>query len=163
MDTKARTNSLYSHDELAVHKSLLTRRWMMIGIPCIVIAAVLIYAVIVRNEPLSIICAFLIGSILIFCCDFFVKPVSSYVKHLDNVLNGRVREVDLPFCAISEDVNMVDGVAFRSMTCMDIDGKGRPYERLFYFDNLKSLPDFKEGEMVHVVHHDLVVADITRA
>ena len=166
MDTEVRTagrSALYSPDELTTHQALLTRRWVMVAVPCLLFAAGLVFAVIIRNEPLSIICTCLIGAILIFCHDFFIKPVSSYVRHLNNVLNGRVREIDLPFHALSEDMNLVDGVSYHSLTCVDIDGKGRPYERLFYIDALKTIPDFKEGEMVHIVHHDLVIANITHA
>ena len=92
-----------------------------------------------------------------------MKPLVCYRRHLRNVLYGRVHETVLPFVALSEDVNMVSGVACRAMTCLDYDGKGRPYDRLFYFDCLKQFPDFTEGEMLRVVHHDLVVADVTRA
>ena len=125
--------------------------------------AVLVYSLMVRIEWLTSGSTILILAGLIAAYDLAIKPLVCYRRHLNNVLHGRVRESTLPFVALGEDVNMVDGVAYRAMTCQDTDGKGRPYDRLFYFDSLKPFPDFAEGEMLHIIHHDLVVADVTRA
>lgn len=167
MNTKsrpqARSTTLYSQEEHARLSRQLTRNWIILGVPCLLLLAALIYTVSQRNEAPTIILTIVLGMILILGYDFLIKPARCYLTHVNNALYGRVRETHLPFHAISEDVSMVDGVAYRAMTCMDVDGKGRPYERLFYFDNQKTFPDFQEGEMLCIMHHDLEVADVVRA
>ncbi len=101
-------------------------------------------------------------AVLIFCYDLFLKPLRCYQRHLDNVISGRRRAVDLPFLAISDDISLVDGVPYRAMTCTDLDAKGRPYDRLFYFDAEKPFPAIAPGETVRVVHHELDVSDVVR-
>ena len=116
-----------------------------------------------KTEIITTACTILLGAILIFCWDLLIKPLNYYRKHLENVLFGRVHEATLPFVFLSEEINVVDGVACRMLTCQDTDAKGRLYDRLFYLDAEKSCPEFKEGEMVLVLHHDLIVADVTAA
>ena len=160
---QARSSTLYSDQDYTDISGQITARWVRVAIPCVLLLALLIYSFTVRIEWITTVCTILIGVILIAAYDLAIKPLVCYRKHLDSVLYGRARETTLPFVAISEDVNLVDGVNCRSVTCLDMDAKGRPYDRLFYFDCMKDFPDFKEGEMLRIVHHDLLVADIQRA
>lgn len=158
-----RKSAIYTEQDHSVITNQLKKRWLIAAIPCALLLAVLIYSLVVRQEWLTTTCTILIGVILIAGYDLFIKPIACYRRHLDNVLYGRARESTLPFLAITEDVNVVDGVAYRSVTCQDVDGKGRLYERLFYFDAAKAFPDFQSGDMLRIVHHDLVIADIGQA
>lgn len=163
MTANARENTIYSPEDLQVIRDQIRMRWIAVAIPCVILLALLIASLVVRVEALTTVCTILIGAILIFCWDLFLKPLNCYRKYLDNVLHGRKHEAVLPFVALSEDVNVVDGVPCHALTCQDTDAKGRPYDRLFYFDAHKDFPAFQEGEMLRVVHHDLIVADVTRA
>ncbi|MBQ8555092.1 MAG: hypothetical protein IJ438_04370 [Clostridia bacterium] len=162
MDT-SRTNTLYTEAEHSQLRQQMRRRWIVIAIPCVILLIVMVYSAVIRLEWLTSAAIIGIGVILIAGYDFAIKPLRCYDRHVDNALHGRTREAELPFVALSEDISVVDGVSYRALTCSDIDGKGRPYDRLFYFDALKTLPDFKEGEMVRITHHDLEITDITRA
>ena len=122
----------------------------------------LILVLIQRNEVATDVLTIVSLSVLIFCYDLFLKPLRCYQRHLDNVISGRRRAVDLPFLAISDDISLVDGVPYRAMTCTDLDAKGRPYDRLFYFDAEKPFPAIAAGETVRVVHHELDVSDVVR-
>ena len=159
----ARENSLYSVQDLSAINAQINRRWVILLAPCAVLAALIVLSLILRLEWLTSLCTILIGGALIGGYDLFIKPLVCYRRHLNNALYGRVHEVELPFVALSEDESLVDGVTCRALTCLDYDGKGRPYDRLFYFDALKTLPDFQPEEVIRVVHHDLMVADVTRA
>ncbi|MBQ7848819.1 MAG: hypothetical protein IJ343_03770 [Clostridia bacterium] len=161
--TEARKGTVFSEQDLTSLNAQINRRWGLIAIPCVLLLATLIASLIVRIEWITVACTILIGVILIAAGDLAIKPLSCYRRLLRNVLYGRVHEATLPFVAISEDINMVDGVPCRALTCTDYDGKNRPYERLFYFVALKPTPDFREGERVLVRHHDLIVADVIRA
>ena len=156
-------SSIYSTQDLKAIQDQIRMRWIAVAVPCALLLALLIVSLVIRAEAVTTICTILIGSILIFCWDLFLKPLNCYRKYLDNVLNGRTHEAMLPFVALSEDINMVDGVPCYALTCQDTDAKGRPYDRLFYFDAHKDFPGFQEGEMLRVIHHDLIVADVMRA
>lgn len=160
-----RTNesTLYSPADLASIREQMQRRWLAVAAPCVLLLAGVIVSLIFRVEAVTTLCTILIGTILIFCWDLLLKPLNCYRKHLEGVLHGLTHEAVLPFVEMSESINLVDGVPCHAMTCRDVDGKGRPYDRLFYVDVTRSIPAFQEGEMLRVIHHDLVVADVTRA
>lgn len=158
-----RVNTLYQEKDYTDLCQQRKKRWILLSIPFALLAALMIVGVCTRNIVLTNIGTIGAGAVLIAGYDFFIKPLSCYIRHLQNALHGRVREVELPFEAISEDVSLVDGVACRSVTCRDYDAKGRPYDRLFYFDSLKEFPHFKQGEVVRVIHYDLTIADILAA
>lgn len=136
------------------------KRWFLLCLPCAVLLAILFAALIGRVEWLTSACTIIIGVIMIAGYDLAIKPLHCYEIHLDNCLHGRTRECDLPFIRLSENVDLVDGVHYRQLLCKDTDAKGRPYERLFYFDVEKDFPQVQEGDMLHIVHHDLSVADL---
>ena len=153
-------SNIYSMNDLTAIRIQKKQRWLALGVPCAVLAAVLVFSLTIRLEWLTSVSTILIGVILIAGYDFFVKPLTCYEKHLVNCLQGRTRECDLPFISLSENIDLVDGVNCRQLLCTDEDAKGRPYERLFYFDAEKIFPEASEGDMLHIVHHDLMVANI---
>ena len=153
-------NTIYSESDLTAIRAQKNKRWLTLLIPCALLAVALVYSLTIRLEWLTSVATILIGVILIAGYDFLIKPLACYEKHLVNCLQGRTRTCDLPFISLSENIDLVDGVRCRQLLCADEDAKGRPYERLFYFDAEKQLPDIQPGQIVHIVHHDLTVADI---
>ena len=123
------SNTIYSQSDLTAIRAQKSKRWLALGIPCAVLAAVLVYSLVIRLEWLTSAATIVIGAILIGGYDFFVKPLVCYEKHLKNCLQGRTRACDLPFISLSE----------------------------------KQLPDIQPGQTVRIVHHDLMVADISLA
>ena len=138
------------------------KRWLILSVPCAILAAALVVSLVIRLEWLTAASTIVIGALLIAGYDLFIKPLHCYERHLKNCLHGRTRECDLPFIRLSENIDVVEGVRYHQLLCADLDAKGRPYERLFYFDAEKAFPEAAEGDMLHIVHHDLVVANIHR-
>ena len=155
-------STLFSAQDQAAIRTQLNKRLILVLIPVVLMLGAAIYFATQRNEVATDVLTIAALSVLIFCYDLFLKPLRCYQRHLTNVISGRRRAVDLPFLAISDDISLVDGVPYRSMTCSDIDAKGRPYDRLFYFDAEKTFPDIAAGETVRVVHHELDVSDVVR-
>lgn len=154
------SNTIYSEADYSAIKKQQQKRWLILSIPCAILAVVLIISLFVRMEWLTSASTILIGVLLIAGYDLFIKPLHCYAVHLKNCLHGRTRECELPFIRLSENIDVVDGVRYRQLLCADTDAKGRPYERLFYFDAEKVFPEANEGDMLHIVHHDLTVANI---
>lgn len=154
---------MYTESDLQSVLAQRKRRWTVLLIPVAVLAVVLVGSLIVRVEWLTTAATIVGGVMLIAGYDLCIKPLDDYATHVDNMLHGRRREIDLPFAALSGDISLVDGVRYYALTATDYDEKGKPYERLFYFDAEKPSPDFKAGEMLHIVFHDKEIADISRS
>ncbi len=154
------SNTIYTEADYQAIVKQQRKRWLILGIPCTILAIVVIISLVIRLEWLTSAATILIGVLLIAGYDLFIKPLHCYEVHLNHCLHGRTRECDLPFIRLSENVDVVDGVRCRQLLCADIDAKGRPYERLFYFDAEKDFPAVNEGDMLHIVHHELCVADV---
>lgn len=157
------TPTIYTEADYTAIQQQKKKRLILLLTPCAVLLAVMIYSLVIRLEWLTVAATILIGVLLIAGYDFAIKPLRCYQKHLHNCLHGRTRECELPFVSLSENVDVVDGVRCRQLLCTDEDAKGRPYERLFYFDAEKEFPDAKPGDMMHIIHHDLCVANIYQA
>ena len=153
-------STIYSEADYTAIVAQQRKRWLILSIPCALLAAVLVVSLVVRMEWLTSLSTILIGILLIAGYDLLIKPLSCYARHLRHCLHGRTRECELPFIRLSENIDVVDGVRCRQLLCSDLDAKGRPYERLFYFDAEKSFPQANEGDVLHIVHHDLTVANI---
>lgn len=153
-------NTIYTQADYTAIVRQQRKRWLILGIPCAILMAVLIFSLFIRKEWLTSASTILIGALLIAGYDLAIKPLHCYEIYLKNCLYGRTQTCVLPFIRLSENIDMVDGVRCRQLICSDIDTKNRPYERLFYFDAEKEFPAVKEGDMLHIVHHDLSVADV---
>ena len=153
---------MYTENDLQAVLAQRKKRWMILLIPIAALTAVLIYSLIVRLEWLTTGATIIGGVLLIAGYDLCIKPLSDYATHVDNMLHGRRKEIELPFAALSGDISVVDGVRYYAMTATDVDEKGKPYDRLFYFDAEKPFPGFTRGEMLHIVFHDKEIASVTR-
>ena len=156
-------STIYTEADYSAIVKQQRKRWMILTIPCVILAAALVVSLVIRLEWLTAASTIFIGVLLIAGYDLFIKPLHCYERHLKNCLRGRTRECDLPFIRLSENIDVVEGVRYHQLLCADFDAKGRPYERLFYFDAEKAFPQANEGDMLHIVHHDLVVANLYRA
>ena len=153
---------MYTESDLQLVLAQRKRRWTILMIPIAALAAVLICSLILRVEWLTTATTIVGGVLLIAGHDLCIKPLTDYAAHVDNMLHGRRREIELPFASISQDISLVDGVRYYAMTASDFDEKGKPYERLFYFDAEKPFPGFEKGDMLHIVFHDKEIASVTR-
>ena len=153
-------STIYTEADYLTIKKQLRQRWMLLGIPCALLTVAVVISLIIRLQWLTCAATILIGALLIAGYDLTIKPLRSYEQHLHHCLYGRNRECELPFIALSENVDLVEGVRCRQLLCEDEDGKGRPYERLFYFDAEKPFPTVAKGTILHIVHHELTIANV---
>lgn len=152
---------MYTEQDLIAIKSQKNKRWLVLGIPCMVLFIGLVISLIVRIEPLTVALTILMGALLIAGYDLFIKPLRLYQLFLHNLLHGLTREVDCLYQSISTDAEAVDGVDCRTVYVTDHGDDGKPFERIFYFDALKTFPALTPGQKVHVVFHDRAVVSIT--
>lgn len=153
---------MYTENDLQTILAQRTRRWIALLIPVAVLAVALIVSLIFRAQKLTTGATIGAGVLLIAGHDLLIKPLSAYATHVDNMLHGRRREVELPFASLSGDISLVDGVRYYALTVSDRDEKGKPCDRLFYYDAEKPLPDFREGDMLHIVYHNKEIASVAK-
>ena len=153
---------MYTEQDLQTILAQRKRRWIALLIPLAVLAAALVASLILRVQGMTVGVTIAAGVLLIAGHDLLIKPLSAYATHVDNMLHGRRREVELPFASFSGDISLVDGVRFYALTVSDHDEKGKPCDRLFYYDAEKPLPDFRDGDMLRVVYHDKGIISVAK-
>lgn len=154
---------MYTEQDLTNIRSQIKKRWLAIIVPCAVLLALIIVFLIQRNEILTDVLTILLGVTLIAGYDLFIKPLSCYKTHLNNVLHGMTHELVAEYSSFSEDISLVDGVAYKTLTVVCYDEKNKPYDRMFYYDTEKPLPDFIPGQPLKIIYHDHELASVTPA
>lgn len=151
---------MYTEQELASVRAAQNKRWLYLAIPCLLLVGVIVYSLTVRVEWLTAAATIVLGFLLIFFYEMTIKPLHRYEIHLDNCLHGRKRELDCTYHAKDMDLSVVDGVKFYGLTVLQPDEKGDPFERLLYWDAQKPFPALQEGDKLHIIYHDKMIADL---
>lgn len=155
---------MYTEQDLLSIRKQLKTRWTILGVVALLFIAAIVYSLIIRVEALTAGLTIAMGAILIFTFDLALKPLHCYAALLDNLLHGRTRELDCTYHSIDADISLVDGVKYYGMSVLqqDEDG-GDPFERLLYWDAQKPIPQLNQGEKLHIVYHDRMIASLNRA
>lgn len=154
---------MYSESDLTAIRMQQKKRWALLAIPAGLLLITVVVSFLLRVEWVTTSATILLGVVLIAGHDLLIKPLRDYETHLNNVLHGRTHELTCIFDRFSPEVSVVDGVKYHSIIVLDTDERGKPYERLFYYDCEKPEPDFQKGEAVKVVHHSRELGSIVRA
>ena len=152
---------MYTEQDLSAIQQQQNKRWIALLIPCVVLLCVLVYSLMIRVEWLTSAVTILVGAVLLFFYEMTIKPLHCYKKHIKNCLHGRKHELDCTYHSIDADISVVDGVRYYSMTVLQPDEKGDPFERLLYWDAEKPFPVLQGGEKLHILYHDRMVAQMT--
>ena len=153
---------MYTMEDLTTIQGQKKKRCILLAVPSILLLLVVLVSFLLRIQWLTITATIVVGVLLIAGYDLGIKPIRAYELHLRNVLLGETHELVCIFDHLSTDVSNVDDVRYYSLIVLDRDDKGRPYERLFYVDCEKKLPDIQKGERVSIVYHDHVLANLSR-
>ena len=151
---------MYTEAELTAVRAQEKRRWITLMIPVALMLAVLVVSLVVRIEWLTDVATLLAGVLLIFGWDMCIKPIHKYAKYIDAMLHGITHELDTEFDSFSPDISLVEGVRYYALTVTEYDEKGKPYDRLFYYDAEKALPSFTKGQPIRVTYHDRSVVAV---
>jgi hypothetical protein len=72
---------LYNEADYSAITAQMRKRWQIVGIPCVILAAVLVVSLYVRLEWLTVACTLIIGVMLIAGYDLFIKPLRCYLEN----------------------------------------------------------------------------------
>lgn len=154
---------MYTEQDLLSIRKQEKKRWTIVGVVALLFIAGIVYSLIIRSEALTAGLTIVLVAILIFVYDLTIKPLHCYATLLHNLLHGRTRQLDCTYHSIDADLSLVDGVKYYGMTVLqqDEDG-GDPFERLLYWDAEKPIPQLQQGDQLHIVYHDRMIASLTR-
>lgn len=152
---------LYTEQDLVDVRAQQKKRWLLLALPCALLLAVIIAAVVLRLEVLADAATIIAGALLIAGWDLLIKPLHCYEIHINNVLHGMTHDLECEFAGFDPDESLVDGVRYHAMHVTCYDEKDKPYDRMFYFDTEKEQPAFEPGQRISITYHDHEVGGIT--
>lgn len=151
---------MYTEQELYAIEQQKKKRWLLLGLFCLVLLAGIVYSLTIRQEAMTSGLTCLMGVVLIFFYELTIKPLNCYATFLNNALHGRKRELDCVYQGMEEDISVVEGVRYYSMSLLQKDDDGDLFERMLYWDAQKPRPEVNPGDRLHIVYHDRMVADL---
>ena len=143
-------NELYSQQDLLGISAQLNRRKIVILAVSAVLLGALVWSIVARIEALSIALLILLGVVLIFSLEMFVRPLYAYRRLILTALHGRSHEAQLTYDHREEDLSTVDGVCCHSLIFLGDPDKHGTREQLYYWDREKELPPFEPGQDVRI-------------
>lgn len=155
--------ALYTEQDYQDIASQLRRRWIALLIPSVLMLAGVVASFVARIRPLTIGLSIALGVIFIFCFGMFISPVNAYLRHLDDVLHGRVRQVTGAFKSMDQQSVTRDGVRYYPMMINVGSMEDEEDDRLFYYDANLPRPDWQVGEKLTVTAHDKALGAWERA
>lgn len=153
---------MYQEQELAAVRAQIRKRWIALGIPCLIIFALQVYSLTIRNRTLTYITGIGLCLIMLFFFEMTIHPLIRYEKHVNAMLHGITHEITATFQNFDSNESLVDGLAFRAMNVICIDEEQKPYERFFYYDIEKPLPDLQKEDRIQITYHDRQVVALKK-
>ncbi len=171
---------MYREEELtALKRQIGVRKVIFFGVTALLLAgvayAILSRAALIRSEdvrltqrlagsrPLEIAAYILAGLAGIWVLTWWglaLKPLTDYRKLLEGVLHGRTHTVEGRWDGTDEDLSDVDGVECRTVNLILQDEKGWDYQRRFYLERHRELPEIDSGAQVRVTYHDKLLVSL---
>lgn len=151
---------MYTEQDLSSVLEQRNKRWLVVGVICLLLAVVLVFSLVVRMEYVTILSTIALGAVLLFGYEMFIKPLHRYSIFLDNALNGRSHEVECTYQGVEADISQVDGVDYYGITVLQNDDDGKPFERLFYWDAQRPIPQLQQGDKLRIIFHDRMVSNL---
>ena len=159
---------MYTQEDMNKVERLLKKRWRVAAIPAVLLLAagiaLFVLGRINRSDTLWMVTAALTvlgGGYFLFLYGVGVKPARVYRRHVDYMLNGRMRETTGVLKSFSDAISDREGLECHAMM-LNVGEKDDPEDdRLFYFDALKPWPGWPLGTRLTVKSNDKMVASIT--
>ncbi|MBQ8161737.1 MAG: hypothetical protein IJ083_13455 [Clostridia bacterium] len=153
---------MYRTEEIHQLSADIKKRWICLAVPLLLLLGIQIYSLTIRSEWLTDVTGVLLCVLFIFFFELTILPLIRYRRHVQDMLTGITHEIEGTFLSFDQEVSMVEGVRFRAMNVQCVDDLGKDYERMFYYDVEKPLPDFQNGDTLRIVYHDRQIASVEK-
>lgn len=130
------------------------KRLILLLIPCLLLAAGIVYSFTVRLEWLTTVLTIVLGIVAIFCLDMFILPLTHYEKHLAHALNGKTRQITGCLKEMEDNVVDKDGLSFYPVIININKMENEEDDRLLYWDALLPRPQWEIGQKLTFTSYD---------
>ena len=157
--------NLYTAESLAGIEGRLKRRFALLAVACVLLAALAVWSACVHPaiEWLTMVSVLLAGFIAIFVIDLFCLPLIRYRRLVREALTGRTHTQTLEFVRAESDISMVDGVACRGLIFLGDPDKHGSRDMLLYWDREIPLPELEPGAFYAVQYTGKTIIALDRA
>jgi hypothetical protein len=158
---------LYSQADRAGVQKQLRKRWMVSALPSgvLFVAAIVVFAICQSNRQdwgWVFACAATIvsGAYFLFFYGVYLRPMWLYARHVNYMLEGRMRETTGILTEVADEPTDKDGLDWYAIM-VNIGDKGDPEDdRLLYYDALRGRPEIPLGTRVTVLSNDKMISEI---
>ena len=149
---------MYSENDLNDAQQAVQRARLLMFLPAAVLLAGAIVSFIFRIKWLTILLSILGGSWMVFSHQLFVIPRRGYMEHVRSALRVARKVAEGYYLRMEETPVERNNVMFYAFY-LNVGEKQDPEDdRLFYYDAQKPIPDWKSGDMLHIVSYDKFVS-----
>ncbi len=149
---------MYDENDLSKAAAAAKRARILMLAPAGLLIALAIWTFVVRIKWLTILLTALAGCWMIFVYHMKLVPQRAYQEHIRSALRAPKKEAEgryLRMEATPVERNNVMYYAFYLNVGEKLDPED---DRLFYYDALKPLPDWRDGDRLHVTSYDKFVS-----
>lgn len=152
---------MYSQTDLTNIKRQMSRRMLAIIGFLFCMIAVLAFFVVNRFRIPAYTLGILTCFAAVFLIDMIYMPLWRYAHFVEGILTGNRRELDGIYLKASDEISMIDGVAFKSILVSE-QHSDEYSERLFYYDILKEVPLLETNDRVRIIYQDRQIIGIEK-
>jgi len=158
---------LYSQTDRSLAKAEVTKRKLIVFIP-IILTGLLSVAIFVWFRLQHDVSGWIYSSLImiiggaygIFFYGVYLKPMLVYRKHVDYMLDGRMRETEGVLKEISSDIEDKEGLDCYALYVNIGQGNHPEDDRLLYLDAQKSIHGLQIGMCIHAESNDKMISNI---
>ena len=149
---------MYDENDLSKAQDAAKRARMLMLVPAVILFILAVWSFVVRIKWLTILLTSLAGCWMIFTYHMKLVPRRAYQEHVHSALRAPKKEADGKYLRMETTPVERNNVMYYAFY-LNVGEKQDPEDdRLFYYDALKPLPDWKTGDRLHVISYDKFVA-----
>lgn len=160
---------MYTEADRTQVKAMVRKRWLWTALPSAFLLAVSIAVFVLsqlrrEDQGWMLACGLMIlsGCYFLFLWGVYLGPIRLYAKHVEYMLDGRMRETTGLLTDIADAASDKDGLGFYAFT-VNVGDRGDPEDdRLFYYDALKGRPELPLGTHVTVLSNDRMISELRK-
>ena len=149
---------MYSENDYNAALQAEKRARLLMLLPAGLLLIGVVWSFIIRIKWLTILLSSLTGCWIIFIYQMVYVPKKAYREHIQSAMGSSQKECDGHYLRMENTPVERNNVMFYAFY-LNVGEKQDPEDdRLFYYDAQKPIPDWKSGDMLHIVSYDKFVS-----
>ena len=149
---------MYDDNDLNKAQEASKRAKILMLVPAGILLALAVWSFIVRIKWLTIFLTALAGCWMIFIYHMKRIPMRAYEEHVHSALRAPKKEAEGKYLRMEATPVERNNVMYYAFYLNVGDKQDPEDDRLFYYDAMKPLPDWKTGDRLHVISYDKFVS-----